>query len=640
MHIVSSKTARLVSKTLNNLKIFTINFFFATIFLGIFSAEGEIVKCEWDNKEGRPCLMINKSIPNTSQISAYGVKRHIITSSDISESGAVDINDVIGMIPGIQLTQSGPKGQQTSIFTRGTGSNHTLVLLNGIPINDQSTTQGLHDFGVDFIQSIHQVEVYAGPNGAHFGPSAIGGAINFITAGDFKNSLEISGNDKKNNSAKTNYAIITDNGWFLNLKSGLTSRETDSAIQGGKEKDSVKNINGNFNAEKWINDNVKFRATAYSRKTIAEYDSSATVEEGYKGNNLMYATQFGFDRNKKNLKDYITFHFHEYDREYDEAGTIDEYLSNAFVTRGERQIKLSENLSLGFGGEYKYDWGEFENRGSYTASTKGHTYNKAFFSNVGFKPYENTILSFYGRADNNKNTGINNTHKINFTQVINKLKVGATHSTGLRNPSLYELYGTDNWGYSGNLKLDPEKSKSNELFAEYNISDNFLVSLTGFKSSIYNYVEYKNNQYVNNQTKNDLNQSGVETEFTFKSENQFLKFFGTSLSSKKNTGEDQVRRPDKTYGAKYMKKLKTNLLGPLQLNLNYQYYGKHWDTHSSNWSTILMDSTDIVNLSLAKKINNHNWSLNVTNLLDEVYQRPHGYMQEGRQINIGFKKTY
>jgi outer membrane cobalamin receptor len=41
---------------------------------------------------------------------------------------------------------------------RGTGSNHTLVMINGIPINDQSTTQGLHDFGVDFIQTVQQIE--------------------------------------------------------------------------------------------------------------------------------------------------------------------------------------------------------------------------------------------------------------------------------------------------------------------------------------------------------------------------------------------------------------------------------------------------------------------------------------------------
>ena len=42
----------------------------------------------------------------------------------------------------------------------GTGSNHTLVMINGIPINDQSTTQGLHDFGVDFLQTVQQIEIY------------------------------------------------------------------------------------------------------------------------------------------------------------------------------------------------------------------------------------------------------------------------------------------------------------------------------------------------------------------------------------------------------------------------------------------------------------------------------------------------
>ena len=57
-------------------------------------------------------------------------------------------------------------------FTRGSESNHTLVLLNGIAINDQSVTDGLHDFGQDFIQNIQQIEVYMGSNGSHFGLSA------------------------------------------------------------------------------------------------------------------------------------------------------------------------------------------------------------------------------------------------------------------------------------------------------------------------------------------------------------------------------------------------------------------------------------------------------------------------------------
>ena len=69
---------------------------------------------------------------------------------------------------------------------RGTGSNHTLVMINGIPINDQSTTQGLHDFGVDFIQTVQQIEIYPGSSGTHFGTNAVGGAINIILTGDYK----------------------------------------------------------------------------------------------------------------------------------------------------------------------------------------------------------------------------------------------------------------------------------------------------------------------------------------------------------------------------------------------------------------------------------------------------------------------
>ena len=104
---------------------------------------------------------------------------------------------------------------------------------------------------------------------------------------------------------------------------------------------------------------------------------------------------------------------------------------------------------------------------------------------MGFKPWDNMIASIYSRVDEHKTTGKHNVHKLNITQFVKKFKLGATYSTGLRNPSLYELYGTDSSGYSGNQNLKPEKAKTNELFAEYEISKNFLVSLTGFKTSIY-----------------------------------------------------------------------------------------------------------------------------------------------------------
>ena len=94
------------------------------------------------------------------------------------------------------------------------------------------------------------------------------------------------------------------------------------------------------------------------------------------------------------------------------------------------------------------------------------------------------------------------------------------------------------------------------------------------------------------------------------------------------------------YSGSYEKDLNTDYFGPLKFRLKYQHYGKHWDTHSSNWSTILMDSTDITDISLSKKIHGYDWSLNITNVFDESYQKPHGYAHDGREIQFGFNKKY
>ena len=75
---------------------------------------------------------------------------------------------------------------------RGSESNHTLVLLNGIAINDQSTTNGLHDFGQDLYKLFNKLR-FTKDQTSDFGPDAIGGAINFITDVDYSNSYSLSG---------------------------------------------------------------------------------------------------------------------------------------------------------------------------------------------------------------------------------------------------------------------------------------------------------------------------------------------------------------------------------------------------------------------------------------------------------------
>ena len=139
----------------------------ALIYLPLESKELE--NCKWKNESGTPCLTIF-SAPNTSEFTEGALGKVVITKKQIIDSGYEDVRSVLEYVAGVDVYSDGPTGQKTSVFMRGTNSNHTLVLLNGIPINDQGSPKAQFDFGYDFLQALQQVEIYKGASGAIFGP--------------------------------------------------------------------------------------------------------------------------------------------------------------------------------------------------------------------------------------------------------------------------------------------------------------------------------------------------------------------------------------------------------------------------------------------------------------------------------------
>ena len=185
-------------------------------------------------------LVVITKTPNTSSFSEGSVSKIVIDRGQIEKSGATDVIDVLNYIDGIDLKQNGQRGQLTSLFMRGTNSNHTLVLLNGIAI---MINQQLKVFIIlDKILFKPYSKLKFTKDRELLGPSAIGSAINFVTAIDYVNKFSISGHNSKNNSIDTNYTKITDNGWHLNFKGSNSNNKTNSARYGGKEDDSAKII--------------------------------------------------------------------------------------------------------------------------------------------------------------------------------------------------------------------------------------------------------------------------------------------------------------------------------------------------------------------------------------------------------------
>jgi vitamin B12 transporter len=105
----------------------------------------------------------------------------VITEEDIQRRGARTLNEILRTVPALDITSRGGPGQPTSIFTRGTNSSQTKVLLDGIPLNDPSGPSRAFDPSNFLLDNVQRIEVIRGPQSTLYGSDAIGGAINIVT---------------------------------------------------------------------------------------------------------------------------------------------------------------------------------------------------------------------------------------------------------------------------------------------------------------------------------------------------------------------------------------------------------------------------------------------------------------------------
>src|SRR3982074_2876233 len=105
----------------------------------------------------------------------------IITAGEIEARQLQTLPDVLKDLPGLNIVQSGGPGGQTSVFMRGTNSDHTKGLVDGIDVNDPSSPNASFDFGQFLAQDIATVEVLRGPQSGLYGSGALGGGVHIIT---------------------------------------------------------------------------------------------------------------------------------------------------------------------------------------------------------------------------------------------------------------------------------------------------------------------------------------------------------------------------------------------------------------------------------------------------------------------------
>src|SRR5204863_2385383 len=103
----------------------------------------------------------------------------VIAAPEIAARQATTVSELLRTVPGLALAQSGSAGHVTSLFVRGTDSNQTLVLWNGVPLNEPYF--GAFDWSSFATEGVQRVEVVRGPFSALYGSAALGGVVQILS---------------------------------------------------------------------------------------------------------------------------------------------------------------------------------------------------------------------------------------------------------------------------------------------------------------------------------------------------------------------------------------------------------------------------------------------------------------------------
>src|SRR5690348_4206310 len=106
----------------------------------------------------------------------------VLTQKVIEDSQAVVASDLLATLPGVTVIRNGGPGATTAVRIRGAEADETLVLIDGVQMNDPSDAAGAFDFGNLLVGDVSRIEVLRGSQSTLYGSQAIGGVINIITA--------------------------------------------------------------------------------------------------------------------------------------------------------------------------------------------------------------------------------------------------------------------------------------------------------------------------------------------------------------------------------------------------------------------------------------------------------------------------
>jgi vitamin B12 transporter len=407
----------------------------------------------------------------------------IIDREEIERSQAIDIADLLRFHAGLDIGRNGNLGSVTSLFIRGTESNHTLVMIDGVKINP-GTTGGaaLHNIAPEMIE---RIEIVKGPRSALYGSEAIGGVINIITRraepGTTVDAQVGFGSDQtlrfgaglRHADEKMRAGIQIkvdqtdgfaplvvssgDRGYdnvSINAFAGMSlGTSTDIELSHWQASGNSEYVNTFFAPYPPLDQNFRNSATAITLKASPTDTWSTTVKLSHIEDDIRQTQSPDFVRTRRNVLDW-----------QNDIEVSQHHLVSAGIS-----LSRENTDSLSFGSGFDVD-----------------TDTDAVFLQDNIS-YGNHQLLLAARHTDHSSFGNHDTWNIEYGYQLNpKLRLLAGVGTAFRAPDSTDRFVS----YSGNPNLEPEESRNVELGLRYKPDTHNQYSLNLFDNKIHNLIDF------------------------------------------------------------------------------------------------------------------------------------------------------
>jgi len=521
----------------------------------------------------------------------------------------------------LNVVQNGPGLQFSSTFTRGTNANHTLLTLNGIAIKDASTIAGADDILQHSFSSLQSLEIIKGPMSNIYGPDAVGGVVNMVTQPNDKNWIDLSYGSHNTFNQKIKLGKIIGK-TIIDLQGENESSRNISINPSGSETDPYRFRNYTIQTESLLDYDYKLKFNVIKQTNHTNLDDLSSDRENYTGL-YIFKNKYLSLQNKESE---LTINNTRHDREYNKTDLIDRYYSNNDTILAKTTFHNIADFQIGT--EHVFTHGKFNtNIDDYKSDVDKQRENHAYFLNITKSFSEDFLMNGSLRYDNPTQ------FKSQFTERIGGYYNGfrASVATGFSKPTLYQMYGKDEYGFLGNKDLLPEETITYEI--GYKNKD---IDVALFKNNIKNLFIYDNSRNIYANDKDGSIRKGIETKINQTLLGLDFKNSNTYLVAQDSNGNELVRRP------KWINNFEVayNQIRNTSINANWNYYGKHADIDPVSFKTININPLNTIDFGATYKIKNLDIYGKLNNVTNEQYQRPKGYSTLGRNFLIGFRQEF